>query len=490
MKKTFLLIFLSCLAFFLKSQSFFEKHPLYIGVDWGFTGNSSSNKINISPGNILLKSESPYPVSPEQRFTANIGYAKEKYSIELSYQILKNTIQYEYGYLRKDAQPIYQSGWSPNEEYLHYLALRYYKNLSIKNKKWQINIGGGIGFAKFDDLFVRPDSSNLGGNSGSRTFFEDSTNFNIEYQAQEQLYRSSTLCFEANLRFQRPIGKYLVFQFWTRAILSPWYMRGEEFQVKRSDRKDPPQTGSAKTTMNSFGFGIGLQYKFSNYFMPKKKAEEGYVDNTESFKPNDGIYTSLSICTTNPKPTEFPALNRNFFGGTSPGDDQGTDFHFLVGYQKGKHSFETGIGTQTSSIGGIFDPKGTFADYENVIGFSSQLPLVVVPLRYYYELIRLRHWHLKVGGGLLNCFVPEPDFLNGVSGIGKEEKLKSYVLTGDISAKIGYSINKHWGINIIGNYGLFAPNIRRLDFDKTNPITPLYVTAKAYNVGLNLQYNF
>jgi hypothetical protein len=92
MKKTFVLIFLSCFAFLAKSQSFFEKYPIYFGVDWGFTGNSSSNKIAISPGNILVKSESPYPVSPEQRFTANIGYAKEKYSIELSYVVRHKVI--------------------------------------------------------------------------------------------------------------------------------------------------------------------------------------------------------------------------------------------------------------------------------------------------------------------------------------------------------------------------------------------------------------
>ena len=488
MKKTFLIVSLTCLAFFAKSQTFFEKYPIYFGVDWGFTGNSSSNKIDISPGNILVKSDSPYPVSPEQGFAANIGYAKEKYSIELSYQIVKNTIQYEYGYLKKDIMPVYESGWSPNDEYLNYFALRYYRNLVGNDKKWQINVGGGIGFAKFDDLFIRSDTSNLGMGGGSRTFFEDSTSFNIEYQAQERLYRSSTLCFEANLRFQRSIGQYLVFQFWTRAILSPWYMRGEDFQAKRSDRKDPPQTGTAKTTMNSFGFGIGLQYKFSNHFIPKE-LKEGYVDNADSYR-KDGIYTSLSICTTNPKGTDYPAINRNFLAGVSSLEYQATDFHLLMGYQMGKHSFETGIGTQKSIIAGQFDPKGTFTDYENVIGFSSELTLVVVPLRYYYELVRLRHWHLKVGGGLLNYFVPDPDFLNGVSGIGKEERLKSYALSGDVSAKIGYSFNENWGINIIGSYGLGAPNIRRLDFNKTNTITPLYATAKAYNVGLNLQYNF
>jgi hypothetical protein len=489
MKKTFLILSLSCLAFFVKSQTFFEKYPLYFGVDWGFTGNSSSNKINISPGNILVKSESPYPVSPEQRFTANIGYAKEKYSIELSYQILKNTIQYEFGYLKKDVTPIYESGWSPNDEYVHYLALRYYKNLVRKDKKWQINLGGGIGFATFDDLFVRPDSSNLGGSSGGgRTFFEDSTSFNIEYEAQEQLYRSSALCFEANLRFQRPIGQYVVFQFWTRAILSPWYMRGEDFQAKRSDRRDPPQTGSAKTTMNSFGFGIGLQYKFSNHFTPKeKKEEEGY---TYKFEVPDGFYISAGIMTTNPLGIQFPSEKNNLFGGGGVGDNQGTDFQVLLGYQLGKHSFETGLGSLTNSIGATFDPTGKWTDYEKVIGFVNKIDLIIVPMRYYFELVRLKKWHLKTGGGIVNCFVPSVDFFNQVSGVGSEERLKSYIIQGELAGKIGCDFNETWALGITAYYGFGGTRVRRLDFNQTNPTVPFYSNANAYSIGLNLQYKF
>ncbi len=487
MKKAILIMYMIFLVLFAQGQSFFTNHQVYLGIDWGLTENSSLNKIEINSGKITALPT--FGEFLETKFSFNLGFVKGANTFELGYQTVKNIIAYNYDLPTEEkilSTKIITD--ESNFEEMDYWVLRYYRNLK-NDGKWQINGGIGVGIAKFNDLFVRSDSSNLGGASSSLKVDIDPKNiYTVDFKANEELYSKVTPSIEANLKLSRNLGKYIDFNLWIRYIYSPWYIRGERFEITKSNNSEPSRFGSAKANMNSFGFGIGLQYKFSNHFIPKE-LKEGYVDNADSYR-KDGIYTSLSICTTNPKGTDYPAINRNFLAGVSSLEYQATDFHLLMGYQMGKHSFETGIGTQKSIIAGQFDPKGTFTDYENVIGFSSELTLVVVPLRYYYELVRLRHWHLKVGGGLLNYFVPDPDFLNGVSGIGKEERLKSYALSGDVSAKIGYSFNESWGINIIGSYGLGAPNIRRLDFSKTNPITPLYATAKAYNIGLNLQYNF
>jgi hypothetical protein len=479
MKKIFLIVSLSCLAFFAKSQSFFEKYPIYFGVDWVFTMNSSPNNVNISSGNILTKSNASGFISPESQYAFNIGYIKNKYSVELSYQMLNNTIDYEFGY-KKGSSPFYTTVSSPSDRYLNYVALRYYKNLHTKDRKWQLNLGGGIGIAQMEDF-------NLGGRSGSRGFLVDTTFATLQYEAVEQTLKKNTLCFEANFKFVRSF-QYFNFQFWTRAILSSWYVRSENFKVKRVDVAEPEQTGVAKANMNSFGIGIGLQYKFSNHFTPKeKKEEEGY---TYKFEVPDGFYISAGIMTTNPLGIQFPTEKNNLFGGGGVGDNQGTDFQVLLGYQLGKHSFETGLGSLTNSIGATFDPTGKWTDYEKVIGFVNKIDIIIVPMRYYFELVRLKKWHLKTGGGIVNCFIPSVDFFNQVSGVGSEERLKSYIIQGELAGKIGCDFNETWALGITAYYGFGGTRVRRLDFNKTNPTVPFYSNANAYSIGLNLQYKF
>jgi hypothetical protein len=263
MKKTFLTVALLCFIFLLKAQSFFTKFPIYIGLDLGFTGNSTLNEVKISSGTIVSK-PAFFPTA-HREFAINLGLVKEQNIIEFGYQVIRNSISFEYDFpFEKEKFPdLYLNGNFVDYEEMNYYALRYYRNLSHIDKKWQINIGAGIGFAQFIDLFVTPDTSNLGQRL-EMTIIEpkNGSTYTIDYVGTEELIKKRAFCFEANLKFQRPIGEHFVLQFWTRAILSPWYIRGQNFQITKSNNNEPPRFGSAKSNLNSIGIGIGIQYRF------------------------------------------------------------------------------------------------------------------------------------------------------------------------------------------------------------------------------------
>ena len=267
MKRISILIAFLCLSNSLKAQSFFEKYPVYLGIDFGYIGNITYNKVEISGGN--AKSITPFVGSATKQLTYNIGYRNGLNTFECSYQILKNGFYYAFDNPLDEANRVSSEIFSGNEynddEDMHYCAFRYYRNLSNENKKWQLNVGAGVGVAWFADLFVKSDTSNLskGGTISNTITDKNGSRFTVNYRGDEELYRTATPCLEANIKLQRLLGEHFSFQFWARGILSPWYVRGQVFQITQTNRpSDPPRTGTAKANMNSFGLGIGIQYRF------------------------------------------------------------------------------------------------------------------------------------------------------------------------------------------------------------------------------------
>lgn len=254
MKK--LLVIISVLYFSnpSKAQSFFSESAIYLGIDLGFTGNSTLNDAAISSG--IIRVRPLYFASAAREFAYTIGYARQQHAFELSYQVLRSALNYKYDepYTDPLINSIVQDS-NYDEEGLNYFVLRYYQDLNRKNRKWHLNVGGGIGIATFNSLT----QSTLGKTSITTTY----PTFTYDFVGDEVLYKKSTLCIEGNVKLQRLIGDHFVLQFWTRGILSPWYVRGLEFQITRSDKpNDPPVTGYVKSNMNSFGLGAGIQYRF------------------------------------------------------------------------------------------------------------------------------------------------------------------------------------------------------------------------------------
>ena len=203
----------------------------------------------------------------------------------------------------------------------------------------------------------------------------------------------------------------------------------------------------------------------------------------------NGFYTSISLIVTNPNAVKFEPNGTKFFRNGLKGDNQGTDFQFVIGYQFNKNSFEIGMGSLTNSLGGIYDYSGEWTDAAKQIGFLSQTQFFIIPARYYYQILNVSKINLRLGGGIINAFVPEND-LPGVLNFGAEKRLKSYAITGELSAKLGYEFSNEWSGYLVGHYCVGNSPVRQLDVNLTNPITIINTNGDALCYGLNLQYKF
>lgn len=209
----------------------------------------------------------------------------------------------------------------------------------------------------------------------------------------------------------------------------------------------------------------------------------------DNYTPENGFYTSISLIVTNPNAVKFEPNGTKFFRNGLKGDNQGTDFQLLIGYQFNKNSFEIGVGSLTNSLGGIYDYSGEWTDVAKQTGFLSQTQFFIIPVRYYYQILNVSKISLRLGGGIINAFVPEND-LAGVLNFGAEKRLKSFAIAGEISAKLGYDFSNEWSGYLVGHYCIGNSPVRQLDVNLTTPTTIISTNVGAFCYGLNLQYKF
>jgi hypothetical protein len=224
----------------------------HIGLDYGLINNTGSMKSTVNLGSI---SGFDPIVLITPRAGINIGYRYGRHDFEMGFQTLLNFVNFQFDTIGNFTQAREQ-GFGTKAIYL---PLRYHYSLLPQRKKWKIDAGVGIGFARF----IEQDSTEFTDKTTIQETITLSNNtvVSYDYSDKERMNHRQTACFEGNFRLRRQFyNEHWQFNLWGRYIWNPWSMRTVKFDIKYNNQ--PERFGQVSTSLTSFGVGAGLSYAF------------------------------------------------------------------------------------------------------------------------------------------------------------------------------------------------------------------------------------
>ncbi len=240
-----------------KKESVENKNRFYVATDLGYFLNTGNFKGSVSSGTLK---PSIWPWVTERRLALNVGYKMSRYAFELSYQKLSifNSFIYDEVQYEPGTYPVVL-GRQSTGALSQYLALRLYRNLLKNSKKWQLNVGIGVAFAKFEEEQVSEVFREKTIYSDVIGDANDPKKIVVNYSDVEKL-KASTVCIEGNFKAERKLNERWQINFWSRYIYNPEVIRTVKFNVNYN--KGASRNGEVTTNLTGFAVGTGLQFNF------------------------------------------------------------------------------------------------------------------------------------------------------------------------------------------------------------------------------------
>jgi hypothetical protein len=224
----------------------------HLDLEYGLVMNTGSMKSTVNRGTIS-RWDPTLLISP--RAGINAGYRYGRHDVQVGFQTLLNFVNFQYDNI-ENFQQGHEQGFGTKAVYL---PLRYYYSLFPQREKWKIDVGAGIGLARF----IEQDSTDFAYKGSIQEEFTLANNTKITYDLtyRERMDRRQTTCFEGNIRLRRLLyNEHWQFNVWGRYIYNPWSVRTVKFDIKYNNQ--PDRFGEVSTSFTSFGIGAGLSYVF------------------------------------------------------------------------------------------------------------------------------------------------------------------------------------------------------------------------------------
>jgi hypothetical protein len=224
---------------------------IHVGLEFGLVQNTGSRKSTVNTG--AITDWDPIALI-STKLGVNVGYRIGQHDVEIGYQTLNSFLNFQFDNIANRRQSR-DDGFGLKA---HYLPLRYYYSLFPDRKKWRIDVGTGLGLARF----IEQEPTEF----TEKTTLQETITFNNQrvsysYLDQERMDHRQTACFEGNVRLRRLMyNEHWQFNLWGRYIYNPWSVRTVKFDIKYSNQ--PPRFGEVSTSFTSFGIGAGLSYLF------------------------------------------------------------------------------------------------------------------------------------------------------------------------------------------------------------------------------------
>ncbi len=416
-----------------------------------------------------------------------LGYqqGKHKWEIGLAVEVDDNSHDY------KDEVYQHQSGFGSDGSTLT-TALGYSYQILKLNKRWNVDIGGGVNWTNSLNGQIFDDRSVIYGS--------------VVSSFHETLLRRNVLSVNGKIQVNYALTPHLQAHFFYKYRYAPQYMRSIFALYTDAKTGQILDRAEIKSSPSAVLVGLGLQYNVQPIFYrkPKENIDEETVKEYHISLEYGLFYNTGSMKST---------VNTGTIKAWDPVAATNSHPSVTVGYRHGRHDFEIGVQMLCNYVNFQFDNiAATQQSREDGRGTQA----IYLPLRYHLSLFPQREkWKIDAGVGIGYARFLEQDSTEFTDKTTIQETITvgtNKPISYDYSDKERMNhrettcfegsfrlrrlfYNEHWQFNVWGRYIWNPWSVRTVKFDiqysnKPPRFGEVSTSFTSFGLGAGLSYIF